>query len=169
MFWMLGVLCCGWVSRGASTCGAIALTPAGGDAAIVDGTEVLKFCKTVGLLMVAVVQVATPEATTVCTTVFAPATLTAADVRIALWLLCEMLAGVCIGGLTSVTVGTLFTVDWVETASEAGALAEEVRMIVLGAAGEAAAVPLLAETGPLLTGVVAGCELLLSTDAALGM
>ena len=113
------------MSRGANTCGAIARIPPGGVAAIVDGTEVLKFCKTVGLLMVAIVPVATAEATTcapVCIIAFVesnlltsePAvlvTLTAGDVKTVVWLppLCEVLA--CIGGLTSVTVGTLFTED----------------------------------------------------------
>ena len=64
MFWMFGAFCCGWVSRGVNTCGAIALIPPGAVAAIGDGTEVLKFCKTVGLLMVAVVPVAMLEVTT---------------------------------------------------------------------------------------------------------
>lgn len=93
---------------------------------MVDGTEVLKFCKTVGLLTVAVVPVATAEATTcpapVCSTAFAestlwrsrepaaPATLAAGEAGAAAGLppLCEALVGVCIGGLTSVTVGTVF-------------------------------------------------------------
>lgn len=113
------------MSRGANTCGAIARIPAGGVAAIVDGTEVLKFCRTVGLLRVAVVPVATVEATMcapVSIIVFVesnlftaePAvlmTLTAADVKTVVGLppLCEEFVGVCIGGLTSVTVGTVFT------------------------------------------------------------
>lgn len=57
MFWMFGAFCCGWVSRGANVCGAIVLIPPGGATAIVDGSEFLKFCKTIGLLMVAVVPV----------------------------------------------------------------------------------------------------------------
>lgn len=75
--------------------------------------------------MVAVVPVATVEATTwapVCSIVFVESNLltgepvvlvtaTAADVRTVVGLpaLCEVLVGVCIGGLTSVTVGTVFT------------------------------------------------------------
>lgn len=115
------------MSRGANTCGAIARIPPGGVAAIVEGTEVLKFCRTVGLLMVAVVPDATVEATTcapACIIVFVESnlltseaavlvTLTAGGVKTVIGLLplCEVLVGVCIGGLTSVTVGTLFTED----------------------------------------------------------
>lgn len=78
---------------------------------MVDGTEVLKFCKTVGLLIVAVVPVATADTTTcapVCIIVFEPVVLVTLTV-VGFPPLCEVLVGVCIGGLTSVTVGTLFT------------------------------------------------------------
>lgn len=88
------------------------------------------FCKTVGLLTVAVVAVAAVEATTpVCITVFVKSTLmrgpavlvtlaagAAGTTVVGLPPLCEVLllaavvvVGVCIGGLTSVTVGTVFT------------------------------------------------------------
>ncbi|TNN43114.1 Calcium-responsive transactivator [Liparis tanakae] len=101
MFWMFGALCCACASRGASTCGAMARIPPGGVAALGDGTEVLKFCNTVGLRVT--------EATTcapACVIVFAGSGLCT----------CEPAAhvtpaadGVCIGGLASVTVGTVFT------------------------------------------------------------
>lgn len=130
--------------------------------AIVDGTEVLKFCRTVGLLTVAVV--ATVEATTCPPVLFTREaavlpTLTAADVKTVVGFppLCEvMIVGVCIGGLTSVTVGTLFT-D--EITALCALEVEQVRIIVLGVADRTAALPLLTETGPLLTSVTAGCEL----------
>lgn len=79
----------------------------------VDGAEVLRFCKTLGLLVV--------EATT-CPPVWITAfvasgllrrepvvllTLTAGGVKTVAGLLCDVLEGVCIGALTSVTVGTL--------------------------------------------------------------
>lgn len=136
--------------------------------------------------MVAVVPVATAEVATcppVRVRVFAesnlltgepaaPVTLTAADVKTVVRLppLCGVLEGICIGGLTSVTVGTLFTDGWDELTAFC-ALVGEVRIIVLGATDETGALPLLTVTGPLLTSVTAGCELLpvLSADEVSGI
>lgn len=72
--------------------------------------------------------------------------------------LCEALEGVCIGGLTSVTVGTLFADCWDEIAV-CCALVEEVRITALGAADRTATLSVLAEMGPLLTCETAGCDL----------
>lgn len=101
-------------------------------------------------------------------------TVAAGDVKTVAGLppLCEVMVEVCIGGLTSVTVGTLFTEGWDEITALC-ALVKEVRitLIVLGAADKPSAPPLLTETGPLLTSVTAGCELLLlllSVDATPG-
>lgn len=110
------------MSRGAKTCGAMARIPAGAGAAVADGTEVRTFCKTVGLLTAAVVPVVTTEVTTctllVCNRGFVESSLLSIDPKVTavggatvagLPPLCEEMMGVCIGGLTSVTVGTLFT------------------------------------------------------------
>lgn len=80
---------------------------------IVDGVEVLSVCKTVGLLAL----VAAGDVTT-CPPdwriVLAASTLLAAEpvglltqTAVDVVRLCEALEGVCIGGLASVTVGTL--------------------------------------------------------------
>lgn len=70
---------------------------------------------------------------------------------------------VCIGGLTSVIVGTVFTEGWDEITDEVTTFCafKVARIIVLGVPGRPAALGLL--TGPLLRSVTApGCELLLS-------
>lgn len=150
MFWMFGALGCACASRGASTCGAMARIPPGGVtvatvAAMGDGTEVLKFCSTVGLRVT--------EATTcapVCVIVFAGSGLCASEPAAQVT---PTAGGVCIGGLTSVTVGTLFTDEI--------AASGDVLTMALGVAVKTVSLPLLRETGPLLIGVAAGCDLLL--------
>lgn len=186
MFWMFAAFAWGWVSRGANTCWVRGRTPPVGVVAIVDGTEVLKVCKIVGLLTVAVAPVAAVE-TTMCPPVWIVVlvessllrgdpdvllTATAVGVRTVEGLppLCEVLEGVCIGGLTSVTVGTLFAVCWVEITVFC-VLVGQVRIIVLGVASDTAVLSLLTEIGPLLTCETAGCELwpLESTDPPPGI
>lgn len=94
-------------------------------------------------------------------------TLTDGDVKtvVGLPVLGEGFMEVCIGGLTSVTVGTVFTEGWDEITDEVTTFCafKVARIIVLGAPGRPAALGLLTETGPLLRSVTApGCELLLS-------
>lgn len=127
--------------------------------------EVLRVCRTVGLLRV--VPVPPVEATTwtpVCMIVLIESVLltgvepVATQVTLALdedvkSVLCVSVE-VCRGGLTSVTVGTVFTEGWSEVAAEVTAFCalKVVRKT-------AAAVPsLLAEAGP-FTSVTAGAEL----------
>lgn len=82
--------------------------------AIVDGAEVLKVCKTVGLLMLAAVDATTCPPVWII--VLVASTLLRGEpvglltvTAVGAVRLCEELEGVCIGGLTSVTVGTLFS------------------------------------------------------------
>lgn len=137
MFWMFGVACCGCVSRGANTCGAMARVPPGG------ASDGLGFCSTDGLLAA------------ICIAPFAGSNLltpTAGDVSAASSppppQPREALAGVCIGGLARVTVGA--------HPAAFGALAGEVLMIAVGVAADAVVLALLTDTGPLLMRGAAG-------------
>lgn len=161
MFWMFVELVWGWVTRGASTCWVTARIAPAGALAIVDGVEVLSVCKTVGLLTMAAGDVTTwppdwmivlAESTLLTAEPVRLLTQTAVDVV----RLCEALEGVCIGGLESVTVGTLCAAWW-EEITVFSALAGEVLVIALGAMERTAELSLLAVTGPLLTVDTAGC------------
>lgn len=154
MFWTFVVICWGWVTLGAIIGWTRGLTPPAVLIAIVVGAGVLKFCRTVGLVMVAVAAEAT-----VWMMGFGPSTLLGMEPDELLTLTVgdagKMLEGVGPGGLTSVTVGTVcwddVTLFW-----------EAVRIIDVTETA-AALGPL---TGPLLTDA-AGCALspLVSTDA----
>lgn len=158
MFWMFVVFCWGWLSRGASTCGAGGRTPPGA-AAIVDGAAVLGFGQTPGLLMVAVAPGGGAAWPPVRMTLFVQSdlvtgelleTLMPGDEEVRTGLLVE----VCMSGFTSVTVGTVVLAPgWAGTTPGEGAFwaLKVVRMIVLG--WTAAASSLHAGAGPL------GCEL----------
>ena len=156
MFWIFGAFGWGWVSRGANTCGAMARTTPRVGAAAMD-TEVLGFCRTVGLLTIEPVVAAE-----VCITVLVeshlltthPAGAVAAGAGFPP--LSEGLVGVCIGGLTSVTVGAVFTGGWGGITGEV--TGEEVVRIMAPDAAHAAA-----ETGPLFTRVTAAWGLLAGT------
>lgn len=120
MFWMFEAFCWGCGSLGENTCGAIAFIPPG-QAAKVDGVEVLTFCNT--RLLPTTLGAVTCEV--VCMVVFGDSNLLICASELAGWAtltdrirtvlllpLCEVtVPGVCIGGLASVTVGTLFRTD----------------------------------------------------------
>lgn len=171
MFWMFVELVWGWVTRGASTCWVTARIAPAGVLVMEDGVEVLNVCRTVGLLTVGAGDVTTCPADWII--VLAESTLLTAEpvgllthTAVDVVRLCEALEGVCIGGLASVTVGTLCAAGW-EEITVFSELAGEVRVIVLGAVERTAELSLLAVTGPLLTLDKAGCGSPppLSTDA----